>query len=258
MFDRFDFERAAASLDVPISRVMAMCDVEASGETLWQIHGEWLVPVRLEAHWFGKLTDYRFNASHPDLSSREWNKALAARTKAGAWDQVKRARLLDVDAANQATSYGAFQVMGFNWKELGYPSVQAFVDSMTAHGDDGQMDAFIRYVRATDGLRDALEAGDWMTVERLYNGGGQGGAYAEKLAAADARYSTPENHALMPRTLRMGCEGADVVALQIKLGITSDGLFGPATEAAVRSFQNAHSLIADGIVGAMTRRALEI
>ena len=72
--------------------------------------------VRLEAHWFGKFTGYRFNSQPPDLSSTEWIPALAATTRAGAWQQVRRPMALDKAAAEQATSWGAFQVMGFNWQ----------------------------------------------------------------------------------------------------------------------------------------------
>ncbi len=45
-------------------------------------------------------------------------------------------------------------------------------------------------------------------------------------------------------------------ALQSRLGLAADGLFGKNTEAAVKAFQTAHGLAADGLVGAKTKAAL--
>lgn len=254
-FDQADYRRAAARLEVPVANVMAMAAVESSGETFWAIGGRLVVPVRFEAHWFGKLTGYRFNGSHPDLSCTSWNPALAAATRAGAWDQLERARALDRDAADEATSWGAFQVMGFHWGRLGYASIGQFVDSMSADGDDGQMDVFVRFVEADRALHASLAAGAWLDVERRYNGGGYGGAYAARLQAAAALYAGREAPPA-PRVLRKGDHGTDVAAVQKALGIPADGDFGPQTDGAVRLFQSGRGLVVDGIVGAMTRRAL--
>ena len=60
----------------------------------------------------------------------------------------------------------------------------------------------------------------------------------------------------MPRALRQGDSGDDVVALQRALCVIADGSFGPATDATVRRLQAQHRLVVDGIVGRMTRDAL--
>jgi peptidoglycan hydrolase-like protein with peptidoglycan-binding domain len=50
--------------------------------------------------------------------------------------------------------------------------------------------------------------------------------------------------------------GGGVRALQRRIGVTADGVFGPATEAALKRWQRAHGLVADGIAGPNTRAEL--
>jgi peptidoglycan hydrolase-like protein with peptidoglycan-binding domain len=65
-------------------------------------------------------------------------------------------------------------------------------------------------------------------------------------------------------TLRRGSTGPEVTALQqrlTKLGFDPngiDGRFGPDTEAAVKAFQQSKALTGDGIVGPITRAALQL
>ena len=49
--------------------------------------------------------------------------------------------------------------------------------------------------------------------------------------------------------LKTGSKGDQVALLQEYLELPSDGIFGSATEAAVKEFQTANGLISDGIVG---------
>lgn len=59
-------------------------------------------------------------------------------------------------------------------------------------------------------------------------------------------------------TLRRGDEGPLVTKLQQKLGVDAIGKFGPKTEAALKAWQSANGLTADGIAGPFTLSKLGI
>ena len=57
--------------------------------------------------------------------------------------------------------------------------------------------------------------------------------------------------------LAPGVQSTDTVrALQQKLGVSADGVYGPKTRSAVKRFQRAHGLAADGVAGPQTLAAL--
>ena len=58
---------------------------------------------------------------------------------------------------------------------------------------------------------------------------------------------------LMPRK---GDTGQDVKIIQEALGLKADGIYGPATEKAVKGFQSKNGLVADGIAGPKTMEVM--
>jgi cell wall-associated NlpC family hydrolase len=75
-------------------------------------------------------------------------------------------------------------------------------------------------------------------------------------ALAATALAAPGAAAASTVDLSVGSTGAAVKQLQMKLGITADGAFGPQTAAAVRAFQRSHDLPVTGLVGPLTRAAL--
>lgn len=60
----------------------------------------------------------------------------------------------------------------------------------------------------------------------------------------------------MASPIRQGDEGWPVFAVQSVVGVPRDGDFGQATHTAVAKWQDAHGLLADGIVGPLTQAAM--
>lgn len=58
--------------------------------------------------------------------------------------------------------------------------------------------------------------------------------------------------------LKLGSKGNDVKALQSKLNLIPDGIFGKITEEAVKDFQKKNNITVDGIVGDTTWSKLNI
>ncbi|HET9628718.1 MAG TPA: N-acetylmuramidase domain-containing protein [Novosphingobium sp.] len=246
-----DFARAAAALGCSIAAVRAVVEVESKGGFLPDARPR----ILFERHKFSAFTAHAYDTTHPAISARQPGGYLGG---AREYDRLDEALALDREAALKSASWGAFQIMGFNHAAAGHADVESFVAAMVS-GHAAQLDAYVAFVRAA-GLAPALVAQDWPAFARGYNGPAYARfAYDTKIAAAFARFaaeaSPAEPSPALP-LLHQGARGSAVRELQSLLGIAADGLFGPATRAALIRRQREAGLAADGMAGPQTWAAL--
>jgi hypothetical protein len=178
-----DVVAAATRLQCESAAVWAVCDVESAG-------GGFLPDKRpkilFEAQVFGQLTQHRWDASHPNVSSPTWNRALYGAAGAHQYDRLAEAIALDRDAALEAASWGMFQILGLNFAQCGFAGVEDYVTAMCA-SEGAQLTAFCAFCQK-GGLDAYLRAHDWTHFALGYNGPGEAAnGYDTKLAAAYQR-----------------------------------------------------------------------
>lgn len=168
------YAAAAAALGpgVQVAMIRAFAEVESGGKSGFGPSG--LPIIAYEGHIFRKYTKGAFDNANPQLSYRYRQKAGPEwqqnnKNQDTAWKTLTAAMALNHEAALLSCSWGMFQVMGFNYKTCGYPDVDTFVDKMKA-GQQGQLDAFIGFCKATRGLAEALAAKNFAKCATLYNG----------------------------------------------------------------------------------------
>lgn len=178
-----DFAKAAQELGCSIGAIKAVAEVEALGQGFLP---DGQPKILFEAHIFGRRTGYKFNKTHPAISSSKWDKKLY---KGGAaeHDRLALAVSLDRDAALQSASWGRFQIMGFNYRRAGFDTLQAFITAMYS-GEAAHLRAFVAIVKSF-GLADELQRLDAEGFAEGYNGAGyKANKYDEKIAKAFEKY----------------------------------------------------------------------
>lgn len=254
-----DINNEAATLDVEPAAIWAVCDVESAGSGFLD---DKRPKILFEAHSFHTLTYGKYDRSYPNLSSSTWDRSLYGASGAHQYDRMEVAIGLNRIAALESASWGRFQIMGSNFKVCGFADVETFVTAMM-DSELNHLKAFAGFCKSA-GIIDDLKTHDWAHFALRYNGPGNVPDYAGKLQSAYMKHAAtlaPQPASGTSQTLKSGSSGAAVMALQqllITAGykLTPDGDFGPATKAAVISFQNTHNLQADGVAGPATQAAL--
>lgn len=192
-----DIAREAAELGVSSAKVGAVLQVEAPRGGF---QDDDQVSILFERHYFHRLTNGRYDKTHPDISNPVaggYGKYSEQHAK------LQRAVALDRDAALSSASWGKPQIMGANWKQAGAASLQDFINRMSI-SEAEQLKLFVNFIKndkqrvnpktlAPDpngmSLWGALKVGDWRVFARIYNGPGYAkNQYDVKLKAAYAAH----------------------------------------------------------------------
>lgn len=83
--------------------------------------------------------------------------------------RLRKAFTLDATAALESCSWGAFQIMGSNYKALGYASVQEMVRDLS-RSERPHLKGFVNFVKADPVLLKALQHQDFTGFAARYNG----------------------------------------------------------------------------------------
>lgn len=197
-----DLQAAAKRLGVPLASVLAVNEVESAGAG-FLANGK--PAVLFERHvMFQRLALVRHEGDdqaalqhHAEQLAAQWPTLVNAKPGGytggtGEHQRLAQARMLDAVAADESTSWGAFQVMGYHWERLGYASLADFVARMHA-SEAEQLEAFVRFIETDPPLHKALKARKWAEFAKRYNGAGYArNLYDVKLERAYERHA--ESH----------------------------------------------------------------
>lgn len=275
-----DILAEAALLKCTTAIVHSFSDLESSGSGFLP---DGRIKPLFEAHSFHLFTGGKYDSIAPNLSSPRWDRSLYGAGGAHQLDRLNQAIRLDREAALKSCSIGKFQIMGSNFRMIGYSSVEemwaAFCDAEIYHlkgfGDfiksAGLLDemqsnppGFIPLAVGYNGRGEAANGYDQKLETTFYHYVDQGEGVIPQSSGEVGRADEPQAPPLAPhipgtfRALRVGMIGDDVAALQTALGIPVDRIFGrKQTLPAVIAYQRSHGLRPiDGVAGHDTLTAL--
>lgn len=260
-----DYLRAAELTGLEPAVIQTVAMVETNGSPFLP---DKRPDILFEAHLFGRHTNHRYrDVVDPNgraISSKSWDRSLYG--KAGAWQYVRlyTAMKCDPEAAVKSASFGAFQILGQEAKEIGYDSLEDFVNDM-AYSAGKHLEAFCRYIKVNH-LVDELRDHDWTRFARQYNGPGYAAnhydtkmadkyhsmvaVWASKVQQVRANQPTgPENDYDTDRHIVAAVQAAlnalngdSVPSLKV------DGWYGPKTHNAIVRFEQEMGYEGTGIV----------
>lgn len=187
-----NFKKAADLIGCEIAVLKAINKVEAP-RGAFDEHGR--PSILFEPFQFGRLTKHKFDGATLTINGKvyplslkgKWSKESAKYGKYSIqYDKLEAAEKLDVLTARMSCSWGAFQLMGFNYKECGYTSFPLFLADMYESAEK-QLQAFLNFIESKDLIK-YLRVKDFESFS-IFNGEGQRSKYTKLIQNAYNSFS---------------------------------------------------------------------
>jgi len=162
--------KRATENDLSPAAVKAVVKVESNGRGFRR---DGSLKILFEGHIFWKelmnvdLNPNDYVAGNEDIVFKSFTRRFYATSLQ--YGRLNKAKTINTEAALKSASYGMFQVMGFNYKTAGFDSVEALKKSLEV-SEINQLEAFLNFVKNTNGCFEALQNKEWATFARIYNG----------------------------------------------------------------------------------------
>ena len=177
------------------------------------------------------INPYADQAGGPGMGIAQWSEG-------GRWDHDAGDNVVWYVAKSARSRYDLGGQLDFTWYELTTFSGYGLADLRASSSVDTATTVFMQTFERCGTCATSQRIAYAKDVLAKYGTGGSGGGTTETALPV----------------LRNGSSGSAVRTLQYMLrasgrSVTADGIFGSGTDSAVRSYQSAHGLTVDGVVG---------
>lgn len=162
--------QAAKEINVPLAALRAVIDVECKGDGF---NHDGTPVILFERHIFRRRliangkADIALKAmrERPDLCNTTDGGYGLSSAQHG---RMAAATRYDRASALESASWGIGQILGYHWRDLGYVSLQSFINCM--YRDElSQLQAMCKYI-VRNGLVKYLQTQNWAMFAKNYNG----------------------------------------------------------------------------------------
>lgn len=165
---------AAIKFGIEPGLIYSVCQVESAGsgfllsgkpKILFEGHIFWR---QLKLSGMSEIEIEQLARNHDNILYKKWTRKFYYKDGEREYNRLETARLINENAANCSASWGAFQIMGFNYRSCGFNSIN---DLVIAHskGIDEHINSFFNFLISKK-LIEHLKNKNWAVFSRMYNG----------------------------------------------------------------------------------------